>query len=78
MRTTPRTNNERLRDLVLDAGLSEAVSLTIFNRGLGSAAKSMEDWKSYLADPTAQRFRAIDDGLIAHAENVFAKVLQKP
>lgn len=62
----------------MEAGLTEAVSLTIFNRGLGAAARSMEDWKSFLAEPGAQRFRAVDDALVAHAEVVFAKVIRKP
>lgn len=78
MSATLRTNNERLRDLVDEAGVSEAVSLTIFNRGLGTAARSMEDWKSFLAEPGTQRFCVLDNGLLAHAEEVFAKVIRKP
>jgi hypothetical protein len=32
------TNNLRLRQLVETAGLSEAVAMTVFNRGLGLSA----------------------------------------
>jgi hypothetical protein len=45
-------NNERLRELIQEAGVTQAVALTIFNRGLGPAAYSMDTFKAYLNTAT--------------------------
>jgi hypothetical protein len=75
-RHTAMTNNERLRQLITEAGLTQAVALTIFNRGLGPAAYSESTWKAFLADPETTRFRPLKDELLAHAEVQFAKLKQ--
>jgi hypothetical protein len=74
MNTSAKTNNERLRELVEASGLTQAVALTIFNRGLGSAACSESGWKAFFAGPETVRFRPLHDDLLAHAEKQFAKV----
>ncbi len=37
MSTTDKSNNQQLRELVEASGLTQAVALTVFNRGLGPA-----------------------------------------
>lgn len=74
MNTSKKTNNERLRELVQEAGLTQAVALTIFNRGLGPAAYSDSSWKAFFSNPDTTRFRPFSDDLLAHAEKVFGKM----
>lgn len=73
MNTEAKTNNERLRELVAEAGFTQPVALTIFNRGLGPAAYSESAWKAFFSNPDTTRYRAFSDELLAHAEKVFAK-----
>lgn len=77
MNTNTKTNNERLRELVEASGLTQAVALTIFNRGLGPAAYSVSTWKAFLVKPDSPRFRALKDDLLEHAEKQFAKLDKK-
>jgi hypothetical protein len=77
MNTKQCTNNERLRELVEASGLTQAVSLTIFNRGLGTGAYSESAWKAYLSSPETTRFRRIGDDMLAHAEKQFAKISKR-
>lgn len=74
MNTTKNANNKRLRELVQEAGLPQAVALTIFNRGLGPAAYSESSWKAFFSSPETTRFRPFSDELLAHAEKVFGKM----
>lgn len=74
MNTSKKTNNERLRELVQETGLTQAVALTLFNRGLGPAAYSESAWKAFFSSPHTTRFRPFSDDLLAHAEKVFAKI----
>lgn len=76
MSSEVKTNNERLRELVEGTGLSQPVALTIFNRGLGPAAYSVDTWKAFLVSPESKKFRPLKDELLAHAEKAFLK-LQK-
>jgi hypothetical protein len=77
MNAKQRTNNERLRELVEASGLTQAVSLTIFNRGLGTGAYSESAWKAYLSSPETTRFRRIGDDMLAHAEKQFGKICKR-
>jgi hypothetical protein len=77
MNSKQSTNNERLRELVEASGLTQAVSLTIFNRGLGTGAYSESAWKAYLSSPETTRFRRIGDDMLAHAEKQFAKISKR-
>ena len=77
MSTNEKTNNERLRELVEAAGLTQAVALTIFNRGLGAAAYSESTWKAFFSDPDGSRFRPLKDELLQHAEKEFSKLMRK-
>jgi hypothetical protein len=69
-----QTNNERLRALVDGAGLTRAVALTLFNRGLGPGAYSESAWKAFFCAPKSARFRPLKDELLQHAEKVFGKL----
>ena len=68
-----KTNNERLRELIAQSGLSQPVALTIFNRGLGVAGYSLDAWKSFLVSSESKKFRPLKDELLAHAEKSFSK-----
>ena len=74
MNTRLKTNNEILRDLVEASGLTQAVALTIFNRGLGAARYSESGWKAFFCDPQGPRFRQLKDELLEHAEQEFGKL----
>ena len=79
MNALPTSNNDQLRELVEAVGLTSAVALTIFNRGLGPAAACSEStWKAFLASPDDPRFQLLSDELLAHAQAQFAKVKQAP
>ncbi|GAA0741172.1 hypothetical protein GCM10009107_03520 [Ideonella azotifigens] len=71
-------NNQRLRDLVDALGVSPAVALTLFNRGLGTSAHSDSEWKALMASPSTPRFRPLDSRLLAHAEQAFARAARPP
>jgi len=66
-----KSNNERLRKLVETSGLSQAVALTIFNRGFGVAGYSIDAWKAFLVSPDSKKFRPLKDELLTHAEKAF-------
>lgn len=73
-----KSNNQQLRDLVEASGLSQAVLLTLFNRGLKTGACTESRWKAYLADPSSPRFVTLDDDTLQHAIKVFAGIIPKP
>lgn len=77
MHTKPLTNNERLRILVEASGLTQAVALTVFNRGLGPAAYAESTWKAFFVRPDSPRFRPLKDELLAHAEKEFGKLAKR-
>jgi len=72
MNPDPSTN-ARLRELIEEAGVTQAVALTIFNRGLGPAAYSMDTFKAFLVSPTAAKFRPLKPELLAHVTKQFEK-----
>ncbi len=74
MNTPKNKNNERLRELVAAADLTQVVALTIFNRGLGPAAYSESSWKAFFSNPETTRWRPFSDELLAHAEKAFGKM----
>lgn len=78
MNTAPKTNNEKLRELVDASGLTHAVALTIFNRRLGPAAYSESAWKAFFVRSDSSRYRPLKDELLAHAQQEFAKLAKKP
>ena len=69
-------NNERLRELVASSGLSPAVALTIFNRGLGANACTSSAWSAYLSEPCSPHYRELDAKLLQHAEAQFAAAVR--
>lgn len=77
MNTKHLSNNEKLRELVEASGLTQAVALTVFNRGLGPAAYSESTWKAFFVRPDSPRFRPLKDELLAHAEKEFAKLAKR-
>lgn len=76
MNTIEMTNNERLRALVKNTGLSQPVALTLFNRGFGIRGLRDSTWKGYFCDPSTTRYRGFSDELMVHAAKVFGP-LQK-
>ena len=66
--------NARLREMIEEAGVTQAVALTIFNRGLGPAAYSMDTFKAFLVSPSSAKFRPLKPELLAHAEKQFTKL----
>jgi hypothetical protein len=71
MNTKKITNNERLRQLVAGAGLTQAAALKLFNQGLGVRGLKESTWKGYFCDRESTRYRAFNDDLLAHAETTF-------
>lgn len=68
------SNNERLKEIIAQSGLSQIVALTIFNRNIGPKPYSESAWKAFLSSPDSVRFRHLGDELLAHAEKNFAKL----
>lgn len=76
MSTENHPNNTRLRELIESAGLTQAVALTLFNRGQVRPITE-SGWKAWLAAPDSVRWRELSDAYLAHAEKVFAKVSRR-
>lgn len=72
MNTINDPNNDRLRELISAAGLTQLDALAIFNRSL-IKPYSTSAWKAFLADRGAARWRRFDDALLGHAEKVLSK-----
>lgn len=72
-----KTNNEKLRDLIHNSGLSQRQALLAFNVGLGAAGYSIDSWKSFLVRPDSVKFRPFKNELLVHAVNVFCKTQAK-
>ncbi len=74
MKHKSETNNQRLRELIKESGLTQAQALAVFNRGMGARPYSLSAMKAFLSSPDAVRFRALSDNLLAHAEKQFARL----
>jgi hypothetical protein len=77
MNTTTQTNNQRLRELVEHAGLTQSAALALFNRELGPRGLSENSWRAFFCSPGTQRFREFKDSFLIHAEKVLAPLSQK-
>lgn len=77
MNTDEKSTNERLRELVDGARLTQPAALTIFNRGFGIRGLKESTWKGYFCKPGTTRYRGFDPELLEHAEKVF-RPLQQP
>jgi len=73
----PFHNNDRLRTLIAEAGVTQAAALVIFNKGLGAAGYSINTFKAFLVDSDSKKFRPLKDELLAHAESEFYKAGKK-
>ena len=69
-----QSTNTQLQQLVTTSGLSSAVAMTIFNRGLGASACSESQWKGYLAGPNSPRYLALSEEQLAHGIHQFARI----
>jgi hypothetical protein len=69
----PPSNNEILRQLVEEAGLTQKEALDVFNKPLGPAGYSIQYWKGFFCDPSTQRYKPLRDDLLEHAKKVFSK-----
>ena len=63
-------NNVRLRELIEAAGLTQAVAMTLFNRGRSVPATETV-FRSWLADVAGGRWQALSDADLEHAEQAF-------
>lgn len=63
-------SNERLRDLVKGAGLTQVAALTIFNKQIKVRPLAESSWKGYFCDPNTRRYRKFPEGHLEHAEKV--------
>ena len=63
--------NAQLRELVRQSGLTSAVAMTIFNRGLGAAACPASQWEGFLAEPGSPKFLSLPSELLEHALSQF-------
>ncbi|CAN5165654.1 hypothetical protein BH11PSE10_BH11PSE10_12210 [soil metagenome] len=68
------SSNAQLQQLVTASGLSSAVAMTIFNRGLGTSACSESQWKGYLAEPDSPRYLELSAEQLAHGIHQFARI----
>lgn len=68
------SSNAQLLQLVTASGLSSAVAMTIFNRGLGATACSESQWKGYLAEPDSPRYLELSAEQLAHGIHQFARI----
>lgn len=77
MSTTNHPNNVRLRELIEDAGLTQAEALKLFNRG---QAKEITEsgFKAWLAAPDSVRWRQMADNYRTHADRVLGPRGAKP
>lgn len=66
-----QTCNERLRELVKGAGLTQTAALEIFNHDIGVRPLTESAWKGYFCAPGTTRFRNFSSELLEHAEHVF-------
>ena len=64
-------NNLQLCELVQSAGLSEAVAITLFNRGR-SRPVTHSEFRSWLAHPGSPRWRALADDDLVHAQRMLS------
>jgi hypothetical protein len=71
---TPISTNERLRQLVEGAGLSQPAALNLFNIGFGIRGIKESTWKGYFCKPGTARYRGFDPALLEHAEKVFGPI----
>jgi len=69
----PFHNNDRLRTLIAEAGVTQAAALVIFNRGMGVAAYSFNTFKAFLVRSDSTKFRPLKNELLAHAEKEFSR-----
>lgn len=76
MHTDNQSTNERLRELVKGARLSQPAALMLFNRGLGVRGLKESTWKGYFCKPGTARYRGFDPAFLEHAEKVFGPLQQ--
>ncbi|CAG9168056.1 hypothetical protein [Cupriavidus pinatubonensis] len=65
-------NGAALRDLIEQAGITQAEALALVNKGQAFPI-SLSTWKSYLAAPESARRRNCPDAVIAHARKNIGK-----
>jgi hypothetical protein len=66
-------NNQRFCQMVQSARLSDAVAITLFNRGR-SRPVTHSEFRAWMAEPHSARWRALADDDLLHAERMFGWV----
>lgn len=74
-RAVPHENNERLKVLVAEAGLTQVAALALFNKDIKVWPLAESTWKGYFCARDSKRYRGFGHELLAHAEEVFGKQL---
>jgi hypothetical protein len=74
MDTKTITNNQRLRDLVANAGLTQLEAHALFNAGLDGFGYSFQYWKGFFSDPSTKRYKPFKDDQLTRAEKIFGKL----
>lgn len=67
--TAERTTNDQLRDLIAEAGLSQAEALARFNAGL-FRPYSLSSWQAYFCAPDTVRHRRVPEDVLKRAREV--------
>ena len=67
------STNERLRELVERAGLTQEEALRRFNRGLGVRGYSLSTWKAFFVHPDSTRFRKLRPEILERAEKMLSQ-----
>lgn len=68
-----KTNNQKLKELVRKAGLTQPKALEKFNEGVFLKPLTLSAWQSYFCSPTTTRYRKFSDAFLKHAEKVFSE-----
>ena len=63
----PFHNNDRLRTLIAEAGVTQAAALVIFNKVLGVPAYLINTFKAFLVRSDATKFRPLKNELLDRA-----------
>lgn len=76
-KAAPHENNERLKVLIAEAGLTQVAALALFNKDIKVRPLAESTWKGYFCAHDSKRYRGFGQDLLAHAEEVFGKQLPK-
>ncbi|MEX3917924.1 hypothetical protein AB4Y43_17030 [Paraburkholderia sp. BR10872] len=68
-------NNEQLREMVEQSGLTQVEALALINAGQAFPV-ALSTWKSYLAAPTSARRRNCPDAVLKRAKQTIGRLMK--